>query len=99
MALLSRMLIEYGKRIHWQLFTWASLVLGKVLIWKSNLKMESMTKRMFLEKLDAEIAKTVTSQLLKDQVNSDRTKTYDNKCSRIFENINQFYGMSIKLSI
>ena len=58
-----------------------------------------MTKRMFLEKLDAEIAKTVTSQLLKDQVNSDRTKTYDNKCSRIFENINQFYGMSIKLSI
>ena len=57
-----------------------------------------MTKRMFLEKLDAEIAKMVTSQLWKDQVNSDRTKTYANICFRMFENINQFYGMSIKLS-
>ena len=73
-ALSSQMLIEFGKRIHWQLFTWVSLVPGKVLIWKSNLKMGSMIKKMFLEKLDAEIAKMVTPQLSKDQVNSDRTK-------------------------
>ena len=38
-----------------------------------------MTKKMFLEKLDAEIAKMVTSQLSKDQVNSDRTKIWRNR--------------------
>ena len=58
----------------------------------------SMIKKMFLEKLDAEIAKMVTSQLLKDQVNSDQTNIYSNRYSRVFENFHQFYGMSIKLS-
>jgi len=57
-----------------------------------------MIKKMFLEKLDVEIAKMVTSQLLKDQVNSDQTNIYSNIYSRVFENFHQFYGMSIKLS-